>query len=123
METEEERRARLENDAATKRLRLAMEMDEERKTRLEKMVAAAELMLALIKGVVNVGVVLSLKPILKSWQLCLSFKLDVLTTQEPITERNRDHELLSASLILLYMYLIMYTLLGEQSEPHTGVFN
>ena len=30
----------------------------------------------LIKGVVNVGVVLSLKPILKSWQLCLSFKLD-----------------------------------------------
>ena len=36
--------------------------------------------LALIKGVVDVGVVLSLKPILKSWQLCLSFKLDVLTT-------------------------------------------
>ena len=31
----------------------------------------------MIKGVVNVGVVLSLKPILKSWQLCLSFKLDV----------------------------------------------
>ena len=38
-ETEEERRARLENDAATKRLRLAMEMDEESKARLEKMVA------------------------------------------------------------------------------------
>ena len=78
----EERRARLENDAATKRLRLAMEMDEERKARLEKMVATTQLMLALIKGVVNVGVVnmgvvLSLKPILKSWQLCLSFKLDV----------------------------------------------
>ena len=36
--------------------------------------------LAPIKGVVDVGVVLSLKPILKSWQLCLSFKLDVLTT-------------------------------------------
>ena len=35
-DTEEERRARLENDAATKRLRLAMEMDEERKARLEK---------------------------------------------------------------------------------------
>ena len=39
-----------------------------------------QLMLALIKGVVDVGVVLSLKPILKSWQLWLSFKLDVLTT-------------------------------------------
>ena len=35
METEEERRARLENDAATKQLRLAMETDEERKARLE----------------------------------------------------------------------------------------
>ena len=75
MEIEEERRGRLENDAVTKRLRLAM--DEERKARLEKMVATTQLMLALIKGVVNVGVVLSLKPILKSWQLCLSFKLDV----------------------------------------------
>ena len=77
VEIEEERRARLENDAATKRLRLAMEMDEERKAKLEKMVATAQLMLDLIKGVVNVGVVLSLKPSLKSWQLCLSFKLDV----------------------------------------------
>ena len=76
METEEERRTRLENDAATKRLRLAVEMDE----RLEKMVATEQLMLALIKGVVDVGVVLSLKFILKSWQLCLLFKLDVLTT-------------------------------------------
>ena len=73
----EERRARLENDATTKRLRLAMEMDKERKAKLEKMVATTELMLALIKGVVNMGVVLSLKPILKSWQLCLLFKLDV----------------------------------------------
>ena len=62
---EEERRARLENDAATKRLRLAKEMEEERKARLEKMVGTTQLMLALIKGVVNVGVVLSLKPILK----------------------------------------------------------
>ena len=77
METDIERRARLENDAAT---RLAMEMDEERKARLEKIVATAQLMLALIKGVVRVGVVLSLKTILKSWQLCLPFKLDVLTT-------------------------------------------
>ena len=65
VEIEEERRARLENAAATKRLRLAMEMDEERKTRLGKMVATTQLMLALIKGVVNVTVVLSLKPILK----------------------------------------------------------
>ena len=65
METEEERRTRLENDAAIKLLRLAMEMDEERKERLEKMVATAQLMLALIKGVVDVGVVLSLKPVLK----------------------------------------------------------
>ena len=74
METEDERRERLENDEATKRLRLAMETDEERKARLEKMVATAQLMLALIKGVVDVGVVLSVKPILKNWQLCLSFK-------------------------------------------------
>ena len=57
-----------------------MEMDEERKAKLDKMVATALLMLALIKGVVNVGVVLSLKPIQKSWQLWLSFKLDVLKT-------------------------------------------
>ena len=64
METEEERRTRLENDAATKWLRLAMEMDEEGKARLEKMVATAQLMLAITKGVVDVGVILSLKPIL-----------------------------------------------------------
>ena len=64
VETEEERRARLENVAATKLLSLAMKMDKERKSRLEKMVmvATAQLMLALIKGVVNVGVVLSLNP-------------------------------------------------------------
>ena len=55
VETEEERRARLENDVATKRLRLAMKTDKERKARLEKMVATAQLMLALIKGVVDVG--------------------------------------------------------------------
>ena len=59
METKEERRGRLENDAATKWLRLAMEMDEERKARLKKMVATIQLMRALIKGVFNVGVVLS----------------------------------------------------------------
>ena len=38
-----------------------MEMDEERKARLEKMVATAQLMLALIKGVIYMGVALSLK--------------------------------------------------------------
>ena len=54
--------------------------DEERKARLEWMVATAQLMLAQIKGVVDVGAVLSLESILKSWQLCLSLKLDVLTT-------------------------------------------
>ena len=80
METEEERRARLENDAAAKWFRLAMEMDQERKARPEKMVVIPSTMLDLIKGVVDVGVVLSLKQILKSWQLYLSFKLDVLTT-------------------------------------------
>ena len=79
VETEEERRARLENVAATKRLSLAMEMDE-RKPRLEKMVATAQLMIALFKGVVNVGEVFVPKPILKSWQLCLSFKPEFLTT-------------------------------------------
>ena len=57
---------RLGNDAATKRLRLVMETDAERKARLEKMVATAQPMLALIKGVVDVGAVLSLKPILKN---------------------------------------------------------
>ena len=73
MEKEEKRRVRLENYTATKRLRLAMEMDEERKARLEKMVATTQLMLALIKGMVDVCVILSVKPILKSWQLCLSY--------------------------------------------------
>ena len=80
METEEERRARLENYAATKRLSLVIEKDEERKARLEKVVATAQFMIALTKGAGDVGVGLSLKPILKSWQLCLSFKLYVLTT-------------------------------------------
>ena len=47
MEMEEERRSRLENDVATKWLRMAMEMDEERKARLEKMVATIRLRLAL----------------------------------------------------------------------------
>ena len=60
VETEEERRARQNNVAATKRLSLAMEMDKERKSRLEKMVVSAQLMSALTKDVVKVSVVLSL---------------------------------------------------------------
>ena len=72
---------RLEKVVASKQLRLAIETEEERRTRLEAL--------------------------LKSWQLCLSFKLDV---QTPTTERNIDHDLFSASLILLDMYLITYTL-------------
>ena len=36
METEEERRTGLENDAATKQLRLVVEMDEEGKAKLER---------------------------------------------------------------------------------------
>ena len=60
VETEEERRERLENDVQLPNgSDLAMETDKERKARLEKMIATAQLMLALIKGVVNVGVVLS----------------------------------------------------------------
>ena len=46
MEAEEERRTRLENDAATKPLKLAMELDEEREARLEKMVATAQLIVS-----------------------------------------------------------------------------
>ena len=46
METEEERRARLENDTATKWLRLVMETEEERKARLVKIVATTQLSLA-----------------------------------------------------------------------------
>ena len=39
------------NDAATKLLRLAMETDEERKARMEKMVATVQLRLAIEKMV------------------------------------------------------------------------
>ena len=62
VETEEERRSRQENVAATKRFSLAMEMDKERKSRLEKVVVTAQLMVALTKGVVNVSLILSLYP-------------------------------------------------------------
>ena len=47
LQRQEKRRARLENDAATKHFRLAMDTDEERKARLEKMVATTQLRLAL----------------------------------------------------------------------------
>ena len=60
------KKLRLGNDVHTKRLRLAMETDEERKARLENMVATAQPMLAMIKGVVYVSAVLSLEPILNS---------------------------------------------------------
>ena len=48
---------RLGDDAATKRLWLAMETEEERKARLDKMVATAQSILALIKGMVDVSAV------------------------------------------------------------------
>ena len=47
VETEEERRPRQENDAATKWLKLTMETDKKRKARLEKMVYTTQLRLAL----------------------------------------------------------------------------
>ena len=53
---------RVDNDAATKQLRLAMEKEEERKARLEKMVATTQVMLAMINDVVDVGVVCPLNP-------------------------------------------------------------
>ena len=102
---------RLEKVVASKQLRLAVEIEEERRARLmqlpngsgwplEKMVATTQLMLALIKGVVNVGVVLSLKPILETM---------LIIHRHPQLKENIDHELLSGSLILLYIYLITYT--------------
>ena len=57
MKTDKERKARLEKMVATKRLSLAVGTEKERKARLEKMVPTAQLMLALIKGVVDVGMV------------------------------------------------------------------
>ena len=47
METEEDRRSKLENDAPTKQLRLAMETEEGKKARLEKMVATKQIRLRL----------------------------------------------------------------------------
>ena len=63
-------------DVGTKWLSLAMEMEEERKASLERMVATAQLMLALIKGVVDVGVFFYPQTNSEKRQLCLSFKLD-----------------------------------------------
>ena len=85
----DERKAKLENDAANKRLRLAMEMDEERKARLEKMVSTTQLMLG------------------KVGSYAYHSNLMFIGTHNL---RNIDHDLLSASLILLYIYLITYTL-------------
>ena len=56
-DNELKRNLRPEKMVAGKQLRLAVETEEERRTRMENDAA-----------------------ILKSWQLCLSFKLDVLTT-------------------------------------------
>ena len=64
VETEEERRARLENGAATKRL---MEKDDERKARLEKMVVTDKRCGPCWRGFVHS----------ESWQLSLSFKFDI----------------------------------------------
>ena len=66
METDKERKERLEKILP-------------RKARVEKMVATTQLMLAVIKGVVNVGMVLSLNPILKRWQLYLCSYLNIGT--------------------------------------------
>ena len=64
---------------AGKQLRLAVETKEERRTRMENDAA-----------------------ILKSWQLCFNHSnLMFLSNNIGTTERNIDHELLSASLILL----------------------
>ena len=73
-DNELKRNLRLEKVFAGKQLRLAVKTEEESRIRLENDAAI----------------------------LCLSFKLDVLTTYASTTERNIDHELLSASLILLY---------------------
>ena len=75
-----------------------MEMVEERKTRLEKMVATTQLMLALIKGVVNMGVLLSLKTILKRWQLCLSFP----------PRASVQSNVIGSVRIYIYMYIYVY---------------
>ena len=67
-DNELKRNLRLEKVVASKLLRLAVETEEEKITRLENDAA-----------------------ILKNRKLCLSFKLDVLTTLAPTTERNIDH--------------------------------
>ena len=81
-----------------------METEEERKARLEKMVATIELMLTLIKGVVNMGVVLSHKPILKSWQICLLFKLDV--HKHPKLKKYRSCIIVGFSHSSLYLHTL-----------------
>ena len=70
----------------------------ERKARLEK--SSRDYMLAIIKGVVNVGVVLPLK----SWQLCLSFKLDV--HRHPQLKEYRSLWFASLILFINNLYLV-----------------
>ena len=60
VKTEEERRARIWNDAATNGSGWPWRRTKNKKARLEKMLATGQLMLALIKVVVDVGEVLSL---------------------------------------------------------------
>ena len=89
-DNELERSLRLEKVVANKQHRLVLETEEERRARLENVQLPngsgwpwrrrKKNKTGEIKGVVNVGMVLSLKLILKSWQLCFLFKLDVLTT-------------------------------------------
>ena len=61
METEEEKKSKTRECCSYQMAQFGYG-DKERKSRLEKKVATAQLMLALTKGVVNVDVVLSLKP-------------------------------------------------------------
>ena len=81
METEEERRARLENDAVTKRLSLVDRRRKKSKTGEDGSYRTGHV--SPEKRCGRCGHGLSLKPILKSWQLCLSFKLDLLTALAP----------------------------------------
>ena len=59
VETEEDRQARLENDAATTLLRLVMKNRRRKQSKTGEDVSYPQLMLAMIKGVVDVAVVLS----------------------------------------------------------------
>ena len=83
----------LEKVVASKQLKFAMEMDVERKARLEKMVAATQLRLALETEEERRAKKMN------------EFNLDFITKTFFTRARKRAG------------------LLGERSEPHTGVFN